>query len=82
MVTGVPAWLIHRSNHIHTIPTLERKICVLASWLISALFGRDIVPIVDVKHPRAAFVQEGMPEHHSTDMCDESTANEERVDTA
>jgi NADH dehydrogenase len=80
--TGVVAWLIHRSYHLYAIPTWERKIRVLTGWLISALFGRDIVSIVDVKHPRAAFMREGMPEHHSTDMCDESTANEELVDTA
>ena len=43
---------------------------------VGALFGRDIVSVEDAKHPRAAFVWGGIPEHHSTDMCDESTASE------
>ena len=74
--TGFLAWLIHRLYHLYALPTWERKIRVLAGWLVSALFGRDIVSVEDAKHPRAAFVWGGIPEHHSTDMCDESTASE------
>lgn len=36
-----------------------RKIRVLAVWLTAALFGRDIVSLASVEHPRDAFVSGG-----------------------
>lgn len=74
--TGFLAWLIHRIYHLYAVPTWERKIRVLAGWSVSALFGRDIVSLEDEQHPRAAFIRGGIPEHHTTFMCDESTKNE------
>jgi hypothetical protein len=34
---------------------------VLAVWLTAALFGRDIVSLASVPHPREAFVTGGEP---------------------
>lgn len=59
--TGFLAWLIHRAYHLYAVPTWERKARVLAGWLVSARFGRDIVSIEDEQHPRAAFVRDGFP---------------------
>ncbi|HEY2470507.1 MAG TPA: FAD-dependent oxidoreductase [Terracidiphilus sp.] len=77
--TGFLAWLIHRAYHLYAIPTAERKVRVFVGWCIGALFGRDIVSVEDALHPRAAFVRGGLPRHHSTFLCDESTT-EETVD--
>jgi hypothetical protein len=35
------------------------KIRVLAIWLTAALFGRDIVSLASVQHPREAFITDG-----------------------
>ncbi|HEY0999077.1 MAG TPA: hypothetical protein VGD83_05515 [Streptosporangiaceae bacterium] len=41
------------------VPTWERKVRVLAIWLTAALFGRDIVSLASVQHPREAFISDG-----------------------
>jgi NADH dehydrogenase len=78
---GFLAWLIHRAYHLYAVPTWRRKVRVLAGWLISVRFGRDIVSVEDAQRPRAAFVRGGIPEHHATFMYNEST-NKEVVGTA
>jgi NADH dehydrogenase len=60
-ITGLPAWLMHRGYHVLAVPTWERKVRVLAVWLTAALFGRDIVSLASVEHPRDAFVGGGEP---------------------
>ena len=74
--TGFFAWLIHRAYHVYAIPTLERKVRVLAGWCFSLLFGRDIVSVEDAQHPRSAFVRAGIPEHRTTFLWNESTTKE------
>ena len=74
--TGLLAWLIHRAYHVYAVPTLDRKVRVLAGWFASVLFGRDIVSIEDARYPRAAFIRGGIPEHHPAFMRDESPKNE------
>src|SRR5579872_4119136 len=69
--TGFFAWLIHRAYHLYAVPTLERKIRVLAGWLISLMFGRDIVSVEDARHPRIAFLYGGIPQRRPATMCDE-----------
>ncbi|NBH07613.1 FAD-dependent oxidoreductase, partial [Amycolatopsis sp. SID8362] len=61
VVTGLPAWLMHRGYHVLAVPTWERKVRVLAVWLTQALFGRDILSLASVQHPRDAFVAAGLP---------------------
>ncbi|BCJ35728.1 dehydrogenase [Actinocatenispora thailandica] len=61
VVKGLPAWLMHRGYHVLAVPTWERKIRVLAGWLTQAMFGRDIVSLESVEHPRRAFVAGGEP---------------------
>jgi len=78
---GFFAWLIHRAYHLYAVPTWERKVRVSAGWLVSVLFGHDVVSLEDAQHPRAAFVLSGIPEHHTRFMCDKSTTNEV-LDTA
>ncbi|AZM48388.1 NADH dehydrogenase FAD-containing subunit [Streptomyces sp. WAC 06738] len=66
VIKGFPAWLMHRGYHVLAVPTWERKIRVLAVWLTAALFGRDIVSLQSVQHPRDAFVTGSDPEHTPT----------------
>ncbi|MEV7991256.1 FAD-dependent oxidoreductase [Streptomyces sp. NPDC086077] len=62
VIKGVPAWLMHRGYHVLAVPTWERKVRVLSVWLTAALFGRDLVSLASVQHPRDAFVAGGDPQ--------------------
>jgi NADH dehydrogenase len=61
VVTGLPAWLMHRGYHVLAVPTWERKVRVLAVWLTAVVFGRDLVSLLSVQNPRDAFVRGGAP---------------------
>ncbi|MEU8931674.1 FAD-dependent oxidoreductase [Streptomyces sp. NPDC048409] len=61
VIKGFPAWLMHRGYHVLAVPSWERKIRVLAVWLTAAVFGRDLVSLASVQHPRDAFVTSGDP---------------------
>jgi NADH:ubiquinone reductase (H+-translocating) len=56
VIKGLPAWLMHRGYHVLAVPSWERKVRVLAVWMTAALYGRDIVSLASVQHPREAFV--------------------------
>ena len=58
-ITGVLGWIMHRGYHVLVVPSWERKVRVLLVWLTGFAFGRDIVSLEDVKHPRKAFVEDG-----------------------
>ncbi|MFG2958412.1 NAD(P)/FAD-dependent oxidoreductase [Streptomyces sp. NPDC048291] len=61
VIKGLPAWLMHRGYHVLAVPSWERKIRVLTVWLTAAVFGRDLVSLASVQHPRDAFVTSGDP---------------------
>jgi NADH dehydrogenase len=61
VLKGFPAWLMHRGYHVLAIPSWERKARVFAVWATAAFYGRDIVSLVSVQHPREAFVTGGEP---------------------
>jgi NADH dehydrogenase len=52
---GYPAWLMHRAYHLSRMPTFNRKVRVLAEWILSGLFKREIVSLGSLEHPRAEF---------------------------
>ncbi|MEU6343180.1 NAD(P)/FAD-dependent oxidoreductase [Streptomyces sp. NPDC046977] len=56
VIKGLLAWLMHRGYHVLAVPTWERKVRVLAVWLTAAAFGRDLVSLASVQHPRDEFV--------------------------
>ncbi|MGW7418496.1 NAD(P)/FAD-dependent oxidoreductase [Streptomyces sp. NPDC054813] len=62
VIKGLPAWLMHRGYHVLAVPSWERKIRVLTVWLTAAVFGRDLVSLASVQHPRNAFVTSGDPQ--------------------
>ncbi|RRR87111.1 NAD(P)/FAD-dependent oxidoreductase [Streptomyces sp. RP5T] len=59
VIKGFPAWLMHRGYHVLAIPSWERKSRVFAVWVTALLYGRDIVSLASVQHPREAFVSRG-----------------------
>ncbi len=54
-VKGFPAWFLHRTYHMSRIPTLNRKVRVLADWTLAFLFRRDVISLGQLQHPRAQF---------------------------
>ncbi|WP_299542272.1 NAD(P)/FAD-dependent oxidoreductase [uncultured Streptomyces sp.] len=56
-VKGYPAWLMHRVYHLSRVPTFNRKARVLAEWILSGLFKREIVSLGSLEHPRAEFAR-------------------------
>jgi NADH dehydrogenase len=54
-VKGYPAWFLHRVYHLSRVPTTNRKARVLAEWILSGLFKREIVSLGSLEHPRAEF---------------------------
>ena len=52
---GFPAWFLHRSYHVSRVPTLNRKIRIIADWTVSLFFRRDIVQLGSLQRPREAF---------------------------
>ncbi|MFF7216646.1 NAD(P)/FAD-dependent oxidoreductase [Streptomyces sp. NPDC008238] len=61
VIKGFPAWLMHRGYHVLAVPTWERKVRVLTVWVTAALFGRDLVSLASVQHPRDAFLTSAAP---------------------
>ncbi|RPF30475.1 NAD(P)/FAD-dependent oxidoreductase [Streptomyces sp. TLI_185] len=70
VIKGFPAWLMHRGYHVLAIPSWERKARVFAVWATAAFYGRDIVSLVSVQHPREAFVTGGEP-HRSAEPTED-----------
>lgn len=49
---GFPAWFMHRGYHLSRVPTLGHKARVAADWAMALLFGREVVSLGQVEHPR------------------------------
>ncbi|MET8608990.1 NAD(P)/FAD-dependent oxidoreductase [Streptomyces misionensis] len=66
---GYPAWFMHRVYHLSRVPTANRKARVLAEWILSGLFKREIVSLGSLEHPRAEFelAAGGMHPHDPSD---------------
>ncbi|AHH97909.1 NAD(P)/FAD-dependent oxidoreductase [Kutzneria albida] len=52
---GLPAWLARRTYYVTQIPTLNRKLRILADWTVGMPFGHDVVDLGSREHPHAAF---------------------------
>ena len=42
---GFPAWFMHRTYHVSRVPTLNRKVRVVADWTLALFFKREVVPM-------------------------------------
>ncbi|MDA8371371.1 MAG: NAD(P)/FAD-dependent oxidoreductase [Nocardiopsaceae bacterium] len=61
-LTGRPAWYAHRSYHLYAVPTLNRKLRVLADWTLAFLLRRDFAGLPEMGEPRQAFEDASRPQ--------------------
>jgi NADH dehydrogenase len=54
-VKGYAAWVMHRTYHVSRVPTLNRKVRVLADWTLALFFKRETVSLGSIEQPRAEF---------------------------
>jgi NADH dehydrogenase len=54
---GFPAWALHRTYHLATMPTAHRKARIAADWLLSLPFRRQVVATSELQDPRREFVR-------------------------
>jgi NADH dehydrogenase len=78
VLKGFLAWLVHRGYHVLAIPTWERKLRVLAVWLLAVPLGRDIVSLRSVQQPGYGFRHEGQVWYPDTRRRDAEEARTTR----
>ena len=54
-VRGFLAWVLHRTYHVFAMPTVNRKLRIMAGWTASLLLRREVVALGSLHDPRAAF---------------------------
>ena len=54
---GWPAWFMHRTYHVSRLPTLNRKVRVIADWTLALFFRREIVSFGSFAEPRRDFTR-------------------------
>ncbi len=52
---GIIAWFLHRTYHVSRVPTLNRKIRVLADWTLALFFRREVTSLGQIQDPRREF---------------------------
>src|SRR3954452_17972108 len=63
---GYPAWAMHRGYHVSRVPTFNRKARVVADWMLSSVFRREVIALGQLQDPRREFVfaaNTGQPGH-------------------
>ena len=63
---GVIAWFMHRTYHLTRMPTLNRKVRVLADWTLALFFPREVVSLGELQQPRREFELAAQPPGHET----------------
>jgi NADH dehydrogenase len=58
---GWPAWMMHRAYHVSRLPTFNRKIRVIADWVLAAVFRREVISLGQLQDPRREFVAAAHP---------------------
>ncbi|MGH3764909.1 MAG: NAD(P)/FAD-dependent oxidoreductase [Pseudonocardiaceae bacterium] len=56
-LTGMVAWLMHRTYHLSRMPTFNRKVRILADWTSALLFRREVVSLGQINDPKADFAR-------------------------
>jgi NADH dehydrogenase len=51
-VHGFTAWWLWRSYYLGNLPTLEKKLRVMADWVIDLFFKRDVTRVKTVTEER------------------------------
>jgi NADH dehydrogenase len=52
---GFPAWFLHRTYHMTRIPSLDRKVRVLADWTLGFFLRREVISLGQLHQPREPF---------------------------
>ncbi|MEU9759294.1 NAD(P)/FAD-dependent oxidoreductase [Streptomyces sp. NPDC047985] len=52
---GFPAWLAHRTYHLSKLPSVNRRLRVVADWTLALMFPREIVSLEAIEHSREEF---------------------------
>ncbi|GGK69228.1 NADH dehydrogenase [Sphaerisporangium melleum] len=52
---GLPAWFMHRTYHLSRVPTLNRKVRVVADWTLALFFKRETLSLGEIESPREEF---------------------------
>ncbi|MDH2428773.1 NAD(P)/FAD-dependent oxidoreductase [Sphaerisporangium sp. TRM90804] len=52
---GLPAWFMHRTYHLSRVPTMNRKVRVVADWTLALFFKRETVSLGELESPRDEF---------------------------
>lgn len=60
-VRGFLAWVLHRTYHVFAMPTVNRKLRIMAGWTGSLLLRREVVPLGTLHDPRAEFRAAAVP---------------------
>jgi NADH dehydrogenase len=55
--SGFLAWMLWRLIYVAKLPGLDRKVRVVADWIIELFFPRDIVQTAEVAAPAESFVK-------------------------
>ena len=58
---GWPAWFMHRTYHVSRMPTVNRKVRVLADWTLAVFFPREVVSLGQLQQPRREFELAALP---------------------
>jgi NADH:ubiquinone reductase (H+-translocating) len=56
-VKGLPAWFMHRTYHMSRIPSVNRKVRVLADWTLAFFLRRETVALAQLHAPHEEFAQ-------------------------
>jgi NADH:ubiquinone reductase (H+-translocating) len=59
---GWLAWFMHRTYHLSRVPTVNRKVRVLADWTLAIFFPREVVSLGQLQQPRREFELAALPD--------------------
>jgi len=54
-LTGLIAWLMHRTYHMSRIPSFNRKVRVVVDWTLAWFLKREVVSLGELHQPREPF---------------------------
>jgi NADH dehydrogenase len=60
-LTGMPAWLMHRTYHMSRIPSMNRKVRVIVDWTLAFFLKREVVALGQLHDPREEFIEASTP---------------------
>jgi NADH dehydrogenase len=58
---GFAAWAMHRTYHMSRVPTFNRKVRVIADWMLAMFLKREVVSLGQLHEPRETFEQYTTP---------------------